>query len=346
MPRPRRGLTYLASARRATALVALAAAAAASSSAALAAGSSSGLIVIPTPASGPALSYFHVSVARGGSAGAGAIVLRNTSQRTLRVALSAVDGLTLNTLGSTYAAPGSPRHGATRWVRVARRQVRLAAGATVPVAVTVAVPRRARPGDYLAGVSIETLHQHAETARHGEAIASVVRYVIGVESSIAGRRKAKLAFTGATLERQPSALVFLLDAGNRGNVILQNVAGKALITRGSRTVASVPLGPGTFVTKSSIAYPIPAPGERPAQGTVYRVRAYLKYAGGIARLDTQVRFGAADAQRQQTYGGKPAGRGSSLPAWLVALLGVAVLYGLAMTVLVLRRRHRPAPQAR
>jgi hypothetical protein len=47
--------------------------------------------------------------------------------------------------------------------------------------VVVLVPRSARPGDYLAGVSVEALGQNAETATHGVSIASTVRYAIGVE---------------------------------------------------------------------------------------------------------------------------------------------------------------------
>jgi hypothetical protein len=312
MSRSRRQRSLTIGARRLAALLALAALTSAASATAAAA-ADRGLIVIPTPASGPVLSYFRLSVARGAGAPAGSILLRNTSASTLTIALGAVDGRTLDTLGSSYAPPGSRRHGATRWVRVGKRRV-----------------------------GLEALHQRAETARRGAAIASVVRYVIGVEARVPGARHAKIQFTGARVERQPSALVFLLDARNRGNAILQNVAGKALVTRGKRRVASIVLGPGTFVTRSRIAYPVPAPGERPAQGTVYRVRAYLRYAGGIARLDTLVRFGQADALRQQTYGGpKLPSHGSSLPAWLVALLAAAVLYGLFMTLLLLRRRRRP-----
>ena len=74
-------------------------------------------------------------------------------------------------------------------------------------------------------------------------------------------------------------------------------------------------------------------------GTVYRVRAYLRYAGGIARLDTLVRFGRADALRQQLYGG-PKASASGLPAWLVALLSVlgVALFSLGAVLLVRRRR--------
>ncbi|HWX74810.1 MAG TPA: hypothetical protein VNZ05_05850 [Solirubrobacteraceae bacterium] len=339
MARPRRHRTGLAIARRTGALLVLSA----SLWAPAPAGATGGLIVVPTPASGPVLSYFRLSVRRASAAPAGSIVLRNTSPRTLNVALSVVDGQTLDTLGSAYASPGSRAHGATRWVYLAKRRVTLGPGASAPVAVSVFAPRRARPGDYLAGVSVEALNQKAETAHRGATIASVVRYVIGVEATVPGARHSKLQFTGARVERQPSALAFLLLARNRGNVILQNVQGRALVTDGKRTVASVALGPGTFVTRSSISYPIPARGERPHEGTVYRVRAYLRYAGGIARLDTLVRFGRADAARQQTYA-RPSSpsHGSGVPAWLLALLGAAFLYGLAITVILLRRRRDSA----
>jgi hypothetical protein len=342
MTRPPRSRRH-AKAARAVALLTLAAALAASQPITDSFAGSGGLIVIPRPASGAALSYFKLSGARGKTAQAGIVMLKNQSSRPLRVALSAVAGETLDTLGSTYAPRASGRAGPTRWLRLGERQVKLAPGGAALVPVSVLVPRNARPGDYLSGVSVEALGQKTESGERGVSIASVVRYVIGVETTVPGARRAKIQFTGARAERQPSALTFLLDARNRGNVILQNVAGKALITRGARKVASVPLGPGTFVTRSSIAYPVPTPRERPREGAVYRVRAYLRYAGGIARLDTLVRFGRADAVRQQAYGGgKSSGHGSGPAAWLIALLAAALLYGVAMTALLLRRRRHPA----
>jgi hypothetical protein len=327
---------------RGAALLALTAALAASQPVSDSLASSGGLIVIPKPASGAALSYFKLTGARGHTAQAGIVMLENQSSAPLRVALSAVAGQTLDTLGSTYAPRSSRLPGPARWLRLGARRVTLQPGAAARVPVSVLIPQRAHPGDYLAGVSVEALGQRSESGKRGVSIASVVRYVIGVETSLPGARHANIQFTGARVERQPSALAFLLGARNRGNVILQGVAGKALITRGGRTVANVPLGPGTFVTGSSIDYPIPAPSERPRAGTVYRVRAYLRYAGGIARLDTLVRFGRGDAARQQAYGGpRSSDHGSGPGAWLIALLAAALAYGLAMTVLLLRRRRHP-----
>jgi hypothetical protein len=302
-----------------------------------------GLIVVPSPASGPPLSYFKLAAEGGQSVQAGSIELRNPTARRLRVALMPVNGQTIDTLGSTYATAGSRGHGSTLWLRVGQARVTLPPGQRALVPVSVLVPRGARPGDYLSGVSVEALNQQEQTVkRHGASIASVVRYAIGVEVSIPGPRTPAIRFSGAGLQRQPAGLVFLLDARNTGNVILQNVHGRALITRGHHVVARVPLGPGTFVTRTSIAYPVPTPHEQPPQGTVYRVRAYLRYAGGVARLDTLVRFGHAAALLQQEYGGpraSPAGSGG-VSGWLLAGIGVLVAGLLALLWLLAARGRR------
>jgi hypothetical protein len=301
-----------------------------------------GLIVMPTPASGPALSYFRVSTQRGHAATAGTIGLRNPSDRPLRVVLDPVEGQTIDTLGSTYAPPGSRASGSARWLRIGRRAVTLAPGQTIAVPISVAVPGMASPGDYLAGVSVEALHQQAASVRrHGVSIASVERYAIGVETSLPGARHPAIRFTGAALQRQPAGLTFLLMARNAGNAILQGVRGSVRITRGGHTVLSRPLGPGTFVTGTRIAYPVPAFGQTPPQGTRYRIVAELRYTGGVARLDTTVVFGHRQAVIQQQYGG-PRAPDVRTAWWKIALLVAAILYGVATTTLLVRRRMRPA----
>jgi hypothetical protein len=337
-PRPRRRMRM---SRRAAALAAIALLGGLRDVAPARAGSESSLIVIPSPASGPSLSYFKLSLGHGRIAQAGTIALRNPTARRLRVVLDPVAGNTIDTLGSTYGLPGSADGGPASWLRLGRRRVTLAAGATAVVPVSVDVPGNTRPGDYLAGVAVEQLGQQAKSAiRGGVSTASVVRYAIGVETSIPGPRHPLIQFTGARLEHQPAGLSFLLEARNPGNVILQSVAGRAVITRGSRVVARAPLGPGTFVTGTSIAYPILTPHERPPEGTVYRVRAYLRYAGGTARLDTLVHFGRAAALSQQNYGGPKASRSSGLPGWLVAALAVLALAALGVAYLYFARRRR------
>jgi hypothetical protein len=304
--------------------------------------SPSSLVVIPVPASGPALSYFKVATQRGHTAKAGTIGLRNPGARPLRVVLSPVEGRTIDTLGSTYAPPGSRTNGPARWLRIDRRAVTLPPGQTTAVPISVAVPSMAQPGDYLAGVSVEAVGQQARSVkRHGVSIASVERYAIGVETSLPGPRHPAIRFTGAVLQRQPAGLTFLLLARNSGNAILQGVHGAVRVTRAGHTVLSRKLGPGTFVTGTRIAYPVPAFGQTPPQGTRYRIVAELDYPGAVARLDNTVVFGHRQAVIQQQYGGPRAPSGGTA-WWKIALIVLAILYGIATTVLLLRRRARPS----
>jgi hypothetical protein len=301
----------------------------------------SGLVVVPRPATQPALSYFKLQ-ARPGSVGrAGVIELRNPTSRRLRVVLSPVDGETLGTLGSGYAPPGSRVHRSALWLQLERRTISLAPGASAAVPVSAAVPPLAKPGDYLSGVSVEALDQRSRTVkRRGVSIASISRYAIGVELTIPGPRHPLIQFTGAKIQRQPAGLTFLLLARNPGNVVLQGVHGYVRITRGGQTVVSQPIASGTFVTQTSIAYPVNAFRQTPAEGTHYRITAWMRYQGGIARLDTGVTFGHRQAVLQRQYAHGSAAQGGGTAWWKIAGVAAAILYGLFTTILLLRRRAR------
>jgi hypothetical protein len=300
----------------------------------------SGLVVVPHTASQQGLSYFKLSARPGSAAQAGTIELRNPTAKRLRVVLAAVDGETLSTLGSSYAPPGSSPRGSTLWLHLGTRAATLLPGASLIVPVSVAVPRAVQPGDYLSGVSVEALDQRSQTVkRKGVAIASVARYAIGAEVSIPGPRHPLIQFTGASIRREPAGLTFALMARNSGNAILQGVHGQVRVTRAGHTVVSQAIGAGTFLAKTSIAYPVHAFRQTPPQGTHYRISAWMRYAGGIARLNTTVVFGHRAAVAQQQYGGPPASSGATA-WWKIAGAIAVILYAIGTTALLLRRRLR------
>jgi len=301
---------------------------------------SSGLVVIPHSASGPGLSYFKLSTQPGSAVRVGTIELRNPTSARLRVVLTPVDGETLSTLGSSYAPPSARPHGSARWLGLSKRQATLAPGSEVVVPVAVFVPQVAQPGDYLSGVSVEALDQRAHTVKQdGVSIASVSRYVIGTEVSVPGARRPLIQFTGAAIHREPAGLNFTLLARNSGNAILQGVHGQVRITRAGHVVVSQPIEPGTFVAHTSIAYPVNAFRQTPTEGTHYGIDAWMRYPGGIARLRTTVTFGHRAAVEQQQYGG-PSAAGEGTAWWKIAGVIAAIVYGLATTALLVRRRIR------
>jgi hypothetical protein len=109
-----------------------------------------------------------------------------------------------------------------------------------------------------------------------------------------------------------------------------------------------PIDAGTFVTQTSIAYPVTAFRERPTQGTRYRIVAWMRYAGGIARLDTLVTFGHRQAALQQQYTHRSPSASGGTPWWKIAGVAAVILYALFTTILLLRRRSRtqqePVPE--
>jgi hypothetical protein len=309
------------------------------------ASASPGLAVIPHPSSGHGLSYFKLSAAVGASVDAGTLELRNPTSRATRVSLSVVDGQTLSTLGSGYAPPGSPRHASASWVTLGAREVTVPSRSGLKVPVSVSVPAGSSPGDYLSGVSIQARDQAPQgLAKKGVAIASVERYAIGVEVVLAGPRTPAIRFTGAQLKREPAGLTFLLDARNTGNVILQGVHGHVRITRAGRTVLSQAIEPGTFITKTHIAYPLTTQ-QIATEGTRYRIEASLEYQGGRrATLDTYVTFGHRQATIQGRYTHATPATPGRIAWWMIAAGAAALLYGVFTTILLLRRGRRAQRQ--
>ncbi len=241
---------------------------------------------------------------------AGVLTIENLTDQSVSVQLRAVDALTTSTLGSAYQAAGSDVHGATHWLALSASTLSLAPHARSSVAVSVDVPASAAPGDYLSGISVLGTDQSARATTGGGAVVEQqYRYAVGVEIRLPGARRGHLGFSGAQVTRQPFGIAFSLSAHNDGNVILTDVTGQATVTQGGRAVASQTIAPGTFVSGTDIAMPVRAPGENPAPGTVYRVRAELHYAGGVAYLDTLVTFGhAAPRPSPARHGGGAATR--------------------------------------
>src|SRR3954454_18453165 len=297
-------------------------------------------------ASGAGTSYFTLTGAPGATARAGTLEIDNQRRKRVVVRLDPVAGLTASTLGSAYTTPEAAVSKQATWMQLPSRRFVLSRRGHAIVPVTVRVPGATSPGDYLSGVSVEALGQGRTTRMRGNiAVSSVQRYAVGLLVSVPGPRHSLIQITSARVAREPAGLTFYLHARNAGNAILKNVRGWVLITRGRRVVARTAIGPGTFVTATSIDYPVLVPREQPREGASYRVRALMRYRGGVARFDNKVSFGHKAAQAQQDFGGRPLSDGrSGIPIWLVVLsFGVAFFAGLLGLLLFLRRRRTSGP---
>jgi hypothetical protein len=315
---------------------------------AAAAGSPQGLNVVAHPAIGGE-SYFTVPGRAGHAASAGTLEVANNSGQRMTVTVDPVDALTSSSLGAAFRLLSDKVTGSAVWTTVGSRRVTLSPHKAISIPVAVSVPAGTAPGDYLSGIAVQAVDNSRASRRGRFEINSQERYVVAVFSQLPGARRRHVVFTGARVDREPSGLTFFLNAANTGNALLQNVQGHVLITEAGRTIASYPLGPGTFVADTRIAYPLLVPRMLPTEGTTFRVQAYLRYQGGIARLDTLVRFGHASAERQAQFGGPPPPDPTKIggipKALVAALIGFFGLLALTPLLWLGWRRRRPAGRA-
>lgn len=299
------------------------------------------LAVTVQQASGEPVSYLTVQSDAGARSAGGTIFVTNEDHRAVTVDVSPVSAETAANLGSAYALDNEARRGAAAWLRTSVRHLSLAPGESAEVGLSVDVPAQEGDGEYLAGVSVQARGQNEGAGKDGGvAIASAQRYVVGVQVDVGSVRTPQLTFAGAEVKREPAGVTFLLEMENPGNVILQNVKGRVEVERDGRRIASMPIGPGTFVTGTTVEFPVLAENEDPPEGTDYRVRAIAHYEGGEATLDEVVTFGHEAAVRQEQFGGRPADSGGF--PW--ALVGAAVIGLLLLTIVVAhRRRGRDLP---
>ncbi len=279
--------------------------------------------------------FFEIEGEPGAAVSGGRLLIKNRASRPVTVSVEPVDGETAQNLGFAYKLRGPEIRGSTRWTELAKRRVTIAAGRTTSVELSVQIPASAKAGEYLSGISVQARGQNQETnPGSGVVVSSERRHVVGLLVSIPGPRYPSIELSGAHVERLPAGVTFFLHARNPGNKVLRKVYGSAEVTRGGKKVLSTRIQPGTFVSGTSIKYPLLARNQRPSEGTRFRVRATLHYRGGVARLDEFVTFGKKQAKRQEEFLG-PNEEGGGVP-WWVAFGFLAV----PLTATLGRRRRR------
>ncbi len=300
------------------------------------------ITVAPEQASGSGYktaSFFELEGEPGQTVRAGRLTVDNPRDKQVRVALDSVDAQTAKNLGFAYDVRGLKIHGPSRWTKLDERKLTIAPKKSATVDFTVEIPASAKPGDYLSGISVQALDQEAKQNSDSKVgVSSVQRYVIGVLVATPGPRNPLIKFTGASVERFPAGVTFVLKARNAGNVILRKVHGSAEVFQGKKKILSAKIPKGTFVTGTSIEYPLLAKQQQPKEGTVFRVKAVLRYKGGVARLDESVRFGKKQAKLQEEFAA-PEDKGGGIPGWAWGLFGLlaALIIGAAIYLI---RRHR------
>ena len=159
--------------------------------------------------------YFKPTVAPGETF-SDEVIVTNSGDGPIELAVSGVDGLTAPTSGAAYGNRQDPVKQMGTWLNTASGTVTVGPHAELAVPFTVKVPKDARPGDHLGGIAFEDVHPAAATGNF--AVTQIVRAVMGVQVIVPGPAAFAVHVDKASLESLPGvrAASVLVTLGNDG----------------------------------------------------------------------------------------------------------------------------------
>jgi hypothetical protein len=287
--------------------------------------------------------YFKIIEPAGG-AFTRQVLIANTGTRALRLLVHSVDGLTGVTSGAVYGNAEDRLSRAGRWLKPAVHAITVAPHSTRRVSFTVSVPRRAAPGDHLAGIAFEDA---APTVTPGRfSVKQMYRIVIGVEVRVPGPAASQIQLTSAAVKPLPgtSHASIVIGLRNAGSLLCKPWLTVQLQGAGRPRVLTSQLD--TVLPGDAIPYPLPwkaalTPGR-------YRIRIAASQCGTSRRLVATINSAhRLLGEKGSSAPLQPADVGPSpgTPWWLIALVGVGGLAAgavLAYVGFVVRRRRDQA----
>jgi len=172
----------------------------------------------------------------------------------------AADAITLINGGFGVADAGEPPDGTTLWLDYPTREVTLPPRSATTIAVTVAVPEDALPGEYLAGLVVENIEPIADD---GGMFRHVLRQAIAVFIRLPGERLPQLVAGEPRLDTAGALPVLVVPLENRGNVLVAPTGRLTLTDVDFQPVLEMPvtLGPiyAGMATELEVMFAAPLP---------------------------------------------------------------------------------------
>jgi len=282
-------------------------------------------------------------VLRPGSAAIARLSVANLGNAVAHEVLYVADATTAPGSGIAYGGPSSADDGTAAWVELGTRAITLAPRQEAIVALRVAVPAHARPGDHLAGIAAYSSAPPARgaarsttPARAGITIKAAARVVLAVLVRVPGPATLDGRLEAATLATPPGgAPTVTLRIANTGDLLFAPaLEGEIRRCAAPRPLFSFERQAGLVLPDSATTYSVVLASDELAPGC-YDLRLAMSTDGRvIARLDASTRL----ASRAPL----PAHRGgSALLGALVAALALVLLVGVLARRGLGQRRYRP-----
>lgn len=315
--------------------------------------------IVPVPNQDPAITangYFIYPMQPDAWA-SGQVLLRNPGPTPVTIDLTTVTAQTAQNGGSAFAVESGAVSGVAGWIELGQRQATVAPGTEQTVSFSVHTPAGVKPGQYLAGIAASeapaaTAAGSAAVPGMGARVTTNTRYVIGVQTDIAGAWEASLSIPNVSVLDQPSGTVIGVELRNDGDVFLLKPSGRIVVTDAAgNQLISQAIEMGTFVPGTDVTYPVAWPGQ-PAAGA-YKVTVDLGYAEGkTATYDSTITVSAEAEQHAveransvlapQQNVAQPAIStapvvASAIQPWMFYAIGTLFLLMIIMLALNLRR---------
>lgn len=285
---------------------------------------------------------YHRYAVEPGDTVRGTLRVVNRSRQTRVIRLQALDLVTADT-GGIHFRPGRPT-GVGRWLRLERRDVRLAPGARQRVRYTGRVPANAAPGQRFAGlVALDRAElrasRRAPAGGRSVVLHHLTRLALPVRFTVPGAARRRLAAGLARFAADASGSRIdlpLRDAG--GRLVREALIDLAVTDEEGRPRFRHRARFAEFVPRTAIRYPIAWRGPS-AEGRYRLVGTITPKGAPVVRIDQRISFTRRRASELERESGVVAAPGST-PFGLVAGLAAALMFALLASAAYVRTRRR------
>lgn len=279
------------------------------------------------------------------------IVVSNPNHHAVIADVASVDASTSDATGAVYGTPDSTPVGTGSWISFVTNQLQLAPGERRSLPFTVTVPRNAKPGQYLAAVSVAV--PLAKTAastppdrrQAGFEVKLQPQRVIAVEVDVPGPRAPHLVVRGVKPVVQGTTLRLQFDVANTGNAFAKGHGTVTVADTKTRQDFKI----GTFISHTAIKYAIAwttdvVPGLHAVtmrlQDQTGRIATWTGTVDVSGSLGKQLQHDLTSAKQLS----HKSGTSFAWIAWLVIAICIAAAIHLRRRRAVLRRapRHEPS----
>jgi len=151
-----------------------------------------------------------------------AIIIKNTSDRTLSAKIYPVDGTTTKDGSFTLKGENEAREGVGSWVQTSVDIITLSPGQEQRVPFTIRIPGNAQVGDHTGGIVLENAD-----VNKGKGVNVVTRVGVRIYETIPGQLIRKLEISEFSWDLVDDKIVFYFGLENKGNTV-QTPTGKLL----------------------------------------------------------------------------------------------------------------------